>query len=77
MGKYKYIVGIEDDAQSGRVLCCKPQDRKAAAIPGEVADIEQTKPVKRHPRSRVVRAASLPKRFAPEKLTTAESISGT
>ncbi len=77
MGKYRYTVGVEDDAPSGKVLCCETRDRKAAAIPGEAADIEQAKPVKRRPRSRAVSVVSVPKRFAPEKLTAAESISGT
>ncbi len=76
MGKYRYTVGVEDDVQSGQVLCCE-KDRKAAAVPGEAADIEQAKPVKRRPRSRAVSVVSIPKRFAPEKLTAAESISGT
>ncbi len=74
MGKYKYTFGVESDAQSGKVLDCDAtsKDRKAAAIPGEAADIEQTTPVRRRPRSRAVSGVSIPKRFVPEKMSAVE-----
>jgi hypothetical protein len=77
MGKFKYTVGVDDDAQSGQVLCCKARDRKEAAISGEATSAEPPKIERRRGRNRVVSVGPIPKRFAPEKLTAAESISGT
>jgi hypothetical protein len=77
MGKFKYTVGVEDDAQAGQVLCCKARDRKAAAIPGEAASAEPPKLERQRERSREVNLVPVPKRFAPEKLAGVEIISGT
>jgi hypothetical protein len=74
MGKYKYTVGVEDDAQAGQVLCRKIKDRKAAAMPGEDKPAEPSQADKRRGRGEETRIVSVPKKFAPEKLTAAESL---
>jgi hypothetical protein len=77
VGKYKYVIGLNDDAQAGGALFGGVAgDREAIVLEGEDPAVERPRPVRPGQRGWAIRVTSLTEKFVPGKLSIIESPSG-